>query len=166
MPAMFDDHIGKVIAWHRNTKGIKQAAIAKSIGRSLQIVGAIENGRSLTFERLVQICGALDVPVLTVLDQAYAAFRKEVIRNSGGSLKDGTELSLPEVENALDSLLSNAGDVAKAVVRYLRQPSSVELALATPGPEETDDRQPPKRRGRPPKAAGTKRKSGSGAKKR
>jgi len=63
--------IAKTLQDHREKKGFSKTFVADQTGKTISTISQIESeGRGLTIEALVDICGVLDVKVEAIIKRA------------------------------------------------------------------------------------------------
>ncbi len=117
--------LGQKIRKIREIKGLKQEAVAKEIGLTLNAYGKLERGETrLSVERLQQISNVFEVPVTSILEMDEGVsfnFSQNTFHNSnGGVLHQHASESNNEV-----SLLHGQIEVLQGVI------AKMEIIIAT-----------------------------------
>ncbi len=120
--------IGEKIRKIRELKGLKQENIATALGMSVTAYGNLERGdTNLTYEKLEQIAGVLEVPVQDIVTMPDEISINNFSSNTG--VQFGTNygnVTSPEIEGyklAIEKL--------DAQVEYLKQQNNELLAAVT-----------------------------------
>jgi transcriptional regulator with XRE-family HTH domain len=120
--------IGEKIRKIRELKGLKQENIATALGMSVTAYGNLERGDThLTYEKLEQIAGVLEVPVQDIVTMPDELSMNNFGTNSGVQFSANiANVTSPEIEGyklAIEKL--------DAQVEYLKQQNSELLAAVT-----------------------------------
>jgi transcriptional regulator with XRE-family HTH domain len=126
----FGRHLGAAVARRRRRSGSKQRALARVIGIHESTLSKLENGKlPIKESQLREICQALDIEVLEVVDEAFASYRKafsERGKTAGGGpeLTSGAEpasgpSSLGQIAARYDSFASSQKELLLALLEYL-----------------------------------------------
>jgi transcriptional regulator with XRE-family HTH domain len=126
----FERCLGEVVARRRRAASWKQRALAREIRIHESTLSKLENGKlPIKESQLREICQALDINVLEVVDEAFASYRKEFtergkIAGNGPQPMSAVEPapgqpSLGQIAARYDSFASSQKELLLALLEYL-----------------------------------------------
>jgi len=126
----FERCLGEVVARRRKAASWKQRALAREIRIHESTLSKLENGKlPIKESQLREICQALGVDVLQVVDEAFASYRKEFTARSktGGNGQQPaaavepalSQPSLAQIAARYDSYASSQKELLLALLEYL-----------------------------------------------
>ena len=127
----FERCLGEVVARRRKAASWKQRALAREIRIHESTLSKLENGKlPIKESQLREICQALDINVLEVVDEAFASYRKEFTERSktgGNGQQPPTSVvepapsqpSLALIAARYDSFASSQKELLLALLEYL-----------------------------------------------
>jgi transcriptional regulator with XRE-family HTH domain len=126
----FERYLGEVVARRRKAASWKQRALAREIRIHESTLSKLENGKlPIRESQLREICQALGIDVLQVVDEAFASYRKEFTERSrtGGNGQSPTSAvepapsqpSLAQIAVRYDSFASSQKELLLALLEYL-----------------------------------------------
>lgn len=126
----FERCLGEVVARRRKAASWKQRALAREIRIHESTLSKLENGKlPIKESQLREICQALGIDVLQVVDEAFASYRKEFTERSktgGKGLPPASAVeaapgqpSLAQIAARYDSFASSQKELLLALLEYL-----------------------------------------------
>lgn len=126
----FERCLGEVVARRRKAASWKQRALAREIRIHESTLSKLENGKlPIKESQLREICQALGIDVLQVVDEAFASYRKEFTERSktGGNGQQPasavepalSQPSLAQIATRYDSFASSQKELLFALLEYL-----------------------------------------------